>query len=413
MTQPALMRAMILVSLLAVAALAGCLDNGDVDSDTSSNTSSGPAGAFPHFQLPDTISDLEPVAQVDQGGAAGLWVADGLAYLSGGVGLRIVDVTDPANPVVLASEVEGTTGSRDVDLLYQDGRTYAIMAHSAAGISVTDVTDPANPEPVTTVTNIGSAHNLAVVPGTSVVYNSRSISTHVPQPGATGEIDIIDFTDMSNPQVSVFHFPAVAMTVGGVPRAVAATTCHDVTFEIQLNRAYCAGVTDSMIWDVTDPLNIEILQVIDWPGNNIHHGLWGVQNGSILIIGDEFAGAAGGPICTPLEVQPYAALWFFDISNLATPIPLGSYQVPYDGLLAGDSALCTTHFGTPIEDSDYFVIGWYTAGTTIVDYSNPAAPTTAAQWHPGSNTNTWESRYWNGHIFTGDTVRGMDVLAIE
>lgn len=406
----AVKKTLALLAALLVASLAGCLSDDSPDGpDGGTGSPGGSARDVVPYDLPESITGMEHLGVGNDVGTSGLWVEDGLAYLSGGAGLRIVDVADPANPILLAADVEDSS-SRDVDLLHHpNGRLYAVLARGGAGVGLVDVTDPEDPQKVANVD--ASAHNIAVVPNSTLVYNSRSISTHVPEPGTTGQIDIIDFADPQNPTTTVWAFPAVAMTVGGVPKPVAATTCHDITFDAERDRAFCPGITETHVWDVSDPANPTIAQVVAWPGNQIHHGAWGVSDGSILIIGDEFAGAAAGPVCSTVD-NPYAALWFFDISDLMTPLPLGYFQVEYDSAMNQNTALCTTHFGTPIEDRDLFVMGWYTAGTVLIDYSDPLMPTQVAHFRPDGDVNTWEARYWNGHVFTGDTARGMDVLRL-
>jgi hypothetical protein len=307
--------------------------------------------------------------------------------------------------------VAETQGSRDVDLVHHpSGRTYAVQAHGGSRVSIIDVTDPKLAQYVGEVTNIGAAHNIAVVPGTTLIYVSHSILARAPPPGQSGKIDIIDIADVASPTVTPFNFPAVAMTAGA-PKSVGATTCHDITFNAELKRAYCAGVSETHVWDITDPMAPTIVQVVHSPGNQIHHGVWDARNGTILIIGDEFAGALAGPMCSPVP-NPYAALWFWDISNVATPRPLGYYQVPYNSLGNNNAALCTTHFGGVVADRDLFVIGWYTAGTTLVDFTDPMFPFEVASFRPTGSVNTWEARYSNGHVFTGDTARGMDILRL-
>ncbi len=408
-----------IIALLAVF-ISGCLAPGDVDSDGEPQEQEASAvRPVKEFPLPDEIRGFEELTNLDEHGATGIWVTDGLAYLSGSVGLRIYDVADPADPILLADNVSDTQGTRDVDVFVHpdDNRTYAVLAHGSSLITLVDVTDPTAPVVVSAVEDIGAAHNIAVVPGHPVVYNSRSISTHTPEPGATGKIDIVDFADPEDPVVHVFDFPAVAMTVGGVPRAVASTTCHDVTFNEELDRAYCAGVTDTTIWDVSDPLDPEIIQVFDWPFTNIHHAAWDARDGDLLILGDEFAGVlAPAPMCHDTVEYPTSALWFIDISDLMTPVPLGYFQIEWDAagasVDAGSPVYCSTHFGTVVEDEDLFVIGWYSAGTALVDFSDPMNPFQVAHHRAEGATSVWEARYWNGHVFTGDGARGMDVLKL-
>ncbi len=397
------MRSLLLALALVATPLAGCLGDSEIQPIEAPDPTP--------FELPEVVSGMEFALRAVDSSAAGIWLHENRAYLSGPSGLRILDVTDPVNPVMLAEDIP-ETASRDVDIMeHPNGRLYAVL--SAGGVALVDVTNPAEAE-IVSEASVGS-HNMAVVPNSTVVYNSRSISAHVPGAGETGQIDIVDFADPVNPVVTVFAFPAVILDPSGVPRTVQSMTCHDITFNAELARAYCAGVTDTTIWDISDPLQPEIIQVIDWPGTNIHHAVWDAHGGDLLILGDEFAGvAAPSPPCSATVSDPTSALWFFDISDLATPTPVGYFQVEWEQLESDTGETphyCSTHFGTLVEDRDLLVMGWYSAGTVLIDFSDPANAKQVAHYR-GNGANTWESRYYNGHIFTGDTGRGMDILKL-
>jgi len=55
------------------------------------------------------------------------------------------------------------------------------------------------------------------------------------------------------------------------------------------------------------------------------------------------------------------------------------------------------------------VIAWYGRGTRIVDFSDPANPRQVGSFVPTSG-DTWSAKPHRGFIFTGDIIRGMDVL---
>ena len=405
------------VATFVALAMAGCIDE-----EPTTTTDDQPVEPQPEMNLtalPDTITGFQYVGLGHEIGVSGLWLHDNKAYLSGSPGLRIIDISDPANPVTLSNETGDVAGTRDVDILeHPDGRTYALLAHGGARISLVDVSDPSFPVLVTTVEHIGSAHNLAVVPNTTIVYNSISINTNLGpaagQVGAVGKIDIIDFADAENPVVKEFWFPAVVQTPMGVPKVVASTTCHDITFHEGRQLGYCAGVTDTQIWDISDPWNPVIIQVIDWPLVNIHHAVWATQDGNMLILGDEIAGVAA-PVPGCGHDMPTSALWFIDVTNIEVPTPVGYYQVSHSAVGASAEAgfpqYCSTHFGTLIEDRPLLTMGHYTAGTSLVDFSDPANPR-EVDLYTAPGTNTWEARYYNGHVYTGDTGRGMEILRI-
>ncbi len=416
------LRSLLLTAALVSLTLAGCLDDSNGNDDKpGNNPGTGDQRPILNTKAPEVINGLELLGQTTLNGTPlsgvdGLWLHNDYAYLSGPAGLRIVDISDPENPMVVHEGVEDT-GSRDADIMeHPNGHTYAVL--SAGGVKLVDVTEPSTATVVSTASV--ASHNMAVVPNTTIVYNSRSISAHIPGIGETGQVDLIDFADPENPVVKVFPFPAVITTPAGVPRTVQSTTCHDITFNAELARAYCGGVTDTTIWDITDPWNPVIIQVIDYPLVNIHHGVWDARNGSLLILGDEFAGAIAGPLCSSVVDYPTSALWFFDISDIESPTPVDYFQVEWDSITpeAQNTSLCTTHFGTLIEGHDAMVMGWYAAGSVMVDFSgvqldpNFGGASQIDHFRPDGTVNTWEAREYKGHIFTGDTARGMDILRI-
>jgi hypothetical protein len=410
------MRTIVLSALLLAAVLAGC-----------TGTHSAPAPATPaRHDTGPTPAPAQLATRMDYLASAkfnasdspqglGEWIDDGLLYLSGGAGLRIVDIHDPANPVVL-SEDTPDTNSRDVDLIHHpNGRLYAVLADDGESqMKLVDVTDPHAPALVAKTTTC--VHTVAVVPGTTVVYGSWSLCQATrPAQMLDGDVEIVDFKDPQHPVSKLFVFPPAAM-VGGRPHPITATSCHEMTFNAQLHRAYCAAITDTQVWDDSDPLDPTIIGVIDDPLVNIHHSVWDADNGTTLVLGDEVAGAeAPAPTCSDKADLPTSALAFYDIKDLANPVRLGSYNIPYDSLGGGEGTatkVCTTHLGDVIDGTDRIVMGWYVAGTVLVDFSDPAHAKTVATWRADGATSVWETRYYQGHVYSADEVRGLDVLTL-
>ncbi len=407
----------LLIAALIATSLAGCTDDPSTEGDPTEPTPGGvpDTGGYNFTGLPEVITGMEFLSSAETTAVDGLWLHDDKAYLSGpGAGLRIFDISDPANPIVLANQTADVGNSRDVDIMvHPNGRTYAVL--SSGAVDLVDVTDPTNPF---LVSSPGSgSHNMAVVPNSTIVYNSLSINTDLGVAHGTpetGKIQIVDFADPEAPIVKEFFFPAVIQTPMGVPKVVASTTCHDITFHAGRQLGYCAGVSDTQIWDIADPWNPKIIQVIDWPGINIHHGVWATLDGNMLILGDEVAGVAA-PVPGCGNEMPTSALWFIDVTNIETPTPLGYYQVSHDAVGAsaeeGRPIYCSTHFGTLVEDRPMMVMGHYSAGTALIDFSDPANAREVALY-TATGTNTWEARYYKGHVYTGDTGLGMEILEL-
>ncbi len=347
------------------------------------------AGADP---LP-TDSSLTHVANLDHGYGGGLWVRDGYAYASGLSGyFSVIDVRDPANPVEV-----GRLGlpSRDVDLLDVGNRTIAVLADGRHSIHFVDVSDPHDPVHVSTIALGGHTHNVAALPGTNLVYNSRSSSRG---------IDIVDVSDPENPYL-------VKVWNGVQPG------CHDVAVYPDAGRAYCAAVYRTYVLDITNPVEPSIIWTVDHPSIQIHHWALANPDHTVLIIGDE-AGfwypedGCQNSLTTPIGTisdEP-GSIWFYDMGLLADvqgePVEIGHVSLPEN-----NRGPCTAHFGE-LAGPGLLAVAWYTAGVVTIDFDGPGLPRIVDQWTtPG--VNAWDVRYWDGYLFTGDIYRGLDVIKMD
>jgi hypothetical protein len=80
---------------------------------------------------------------------------------------------------------------------------------------------------------------------------------------------------------------------------------------------------------------------------------------------------------------------------------------------------CTAHHGRLVPDPqgrDLLAMSFYHAGVVLIDFTGVGSqsgplPRAVDQYVDGSDT--WETWYYNGYLFTGDLARGLDVLAFE
>ena len=443
-----MLRARALLLALIAAPLTGCI--GSDGSDGLDQAALDAELAAWGVEIPDVLSGVEHVAQAltpegEPFVGAGLWVHGNYAYVPGYTtgGLRVIDVSTPSAPVVVGELVDDALGTpRDTDLLIYEDRLVVALATNYAGIVLVEVTDPTAPTIVGKF-SWSRVHNLAVVPGTHLIYVSTG-RTHI-QPA------IVDASVPESPE-----FVGTFSQRG----------CHDVTFWSSGNgtkeRAYCAGPDRTLIFDIADPRVPVQVSIIsnpcmdhDLPGSppwephledgicgGFHHSAYVNEDASVLIIGDEFKGATA-PGCfghaeTPAGTasSPVGALWFYDITNERNPVRLGWFsppmpvedtvealdvtnppgpytQEPEDNLNTPYSMLgrasCTSHFGEIVPGHEAIVVGWYVAGVLLVDFSDPANPVLVAQFQDGE-MDTWDAKVHNGYIFTGDQARGLDVL---
>ncbi len=398
------LRRTLLSILLVSAALAGCLG----DDDTTHDNDSQPApidesGRVVEPPVPEVITHFgDDVSFMLPGTGQGIWIHEGIVYHTNGGDLHIVDARNPENMTLLGELTD--VGARDVDILEWEGHLYALLAGSGRGMHVVDVTDPEHPEMVTTV-SLPSAgvHNLATVPGTPYIYSS----------GASDQVRRVDVLDISVPLSPVVHSFPIPATWNGVP--VESDGCHDITVRVDLGRAYCAGGGgtytgrggESFIWDISkDPLNPEWLGMMDDPRIKYHHQALANADGTLLVLDDEHiiadnCVAVDTPLPGTLDPQiPLGAAWIWDISDERNPVLLSIVQNPQtmdEGEAPDPNVNCGSHFGDIIPGHDMFVMGWYSGGTLLVDFTDPEHPEILdIREEPDS---TWDARYWGGYIF--------------
>ena len=98
---------------------------------------------------------------------------------------------------------------------------------------------------------------------------------------------------------------------------------------------------------------------------------------------------------------------------------LSSWKVPRDqttpeGVTQAQDPNCTMHnFNTlPNAKRDMLVSSAYAAGTTVIDFTDRANPTEVGH-HDPHGANTWSAYWYNGHIYTNDGGRGVDVMLLS
>lgn len=431
------MRVLVASLLLAAALFSGCAATNE--DGTSTTGSGGPASLDDRrhvatFQgLEGPASGLEFVAQLQDGAlpfatGSGNFVRGDFVYGSAlGSGFFIADVRDPANPVLAyKADTEGETAyARKAEVVaHADGRLTLVLANGGRTIQTWDVTDPYHPVFGATL-DVERNHYIAQVPGTDIAVSS-------PSSGEGGTNTFVDVSDPANPRI-----------VGTYGKY----GCHGVTFRGSLGegkfRGYCAGVDATEIWNMdgfdaaTSGLGITVVATVGQTDNpligagGLHHLATTNDDGTMLIIGDEFSGggqpgaclasvdAMGRTVSTPL-----GALWFYDVTEETSPVLRGSItpptMLPFSptappadplGLTGTEGAGCTAHFGQVIPGTSQIVIAWYNAGVLLIDFSDPTNPTILSQYQ-GTGGDVWSARVQNGYVFTGDIGRGMDVLKL-
>lgn len=142
-----------------------------------------------------------------------------------------------------------------------------------------------------------------------------------------------------------------------------------------------------------------------WPTHTLLPIPFPIGGRDYMLVADEDALPKGpGP-------GPY--LWLVDITDLAHPVPISTFDVPKQGPVPTHSGL-----HQPAEDVRGTVIpvAWHAAGVRLIDFSNPHAMKEVGCFVPPvpegakkvqTNDVCWDDR---GLIYIIDRARGMHIL---
>jgi hypothetical protein len=387
-------------------------------------------------------------------------------------GMHIIDISDPANPVITGVYDCGISQG-DVQVFNRDGRTYATFTADAVytvqeesqcvrdakamglyegadvsdlaidvfgdygtpgiGTYIADITDPTNPVTVSYVATAKGSHNQTVHPSGLYLYESNS---ELYTTAADAGIEVFDISDFSAPErIAKVTLP---------PTPGLGSESHDLTFNADGTRAYTAALSQSAVINTEDPRNPSLVSVIIDPAINVHHqaspatltdATTGMER-TFLFIEDEVAGALGTGQCPnggvhvyditgPLENAPVkVGYWNIDevretdkgITNTGTQLPFGWIEMHS----------CTAHVFEIHENEALMTIAYYNGGVRVVDLSGIVGVALGGNgvgmselgFYRFPDSNTWAVKAptvsRDGfYLYGNDQDRGFDVYRYE
>ncbi len=279
------------------------------------------------------------------------------------------------------------------------------------GLRIFDISDPKNIEYVKGIKTACGSHTNTLLPGEdkSYIYIESYPLSGQSVGGCNYAIhrktQIIEFPNDDPTKAKLLE-----QTVDTSP----APGCHDITTFPEKELMFGACINQSMIWSIKDPTAPELLSVIENPNIQIHHSTAMTWDAKILILGDEYAGAAGGGGCTGDEDATVGAAWFYDVTDPTNPTLLGHHSLPRvpehaDSADEAERFRCTNHnFNViPMKDPKKYLlaVSYYMGGIAVVDFSDATDPTEVAHYvhTPGGvPQDTWAAYWYQGRIYTND-----------
>lgn len=267
-----------------------------------------------------------------------------------------------------------------------------------SGVRLVDVRNPRRPKLLGAVNDLpGGTHTLTVYPGKDIIYASPG--------GLANGGGVEQILDVSNP-----NKPEVAATFRPNP-----TGCHDLAFYVtkETQIAACAGLGETQIWDVSDPLAPRTIGHIVNPFTFFDHSVAFTDDGKYMVLGDENFAAhecSGGPT---------GAVHIYDVSTPQLPVQVGYYGIDrgpavWTTVAPGRPNWCTAHLFNFIPGTYTLVSSWYASGMNVIDFSNPRNPTEIAHYmEDGGTSNYWSAYWYDGRIYANDRVDGVDVFEVK
>lgn len=310
------------------------------------------------------------------------------ACVSGRGGIRVIDVSDPADPFEVGDyHIESWTSGVAVS------GDYAYLASNYRGLRIIDISNPANPFEIGAYDTPGYSRDVAVTGDYAYVADDN------------GGLRVIDVSDRANPREIGFEDTrrgAMAVAVSG-------------------NYAYVGNGIRFQVIDISDPSN---------PWEVVSRRSWGDQLPGIAIEGDlaYFANERRG-----VRVR--------NISNPAVPDIAGEYETgaqAYGVAVRGDYAYVADHLpglyvldisnpGAPkavgrvdtpggcfrVELSgQYAFVGDGFSGLRIIDVSNPTDPWEVAFYDPPEGGDVGQPRVRGDHAYVTESL-GLRILNIS
>ncbi|PZG00219.1 LVIVD repeat-containing protein [Micromonospora deserti] len=298
------------------------------------------------------------------------------------------------------------------------------------GIKVFDISDKANPRYIKSVQTACGSHTHTLVPAKDGRSVYLYVSSYGPRDTYVGcapphdSISIIKVPLRKPTEAAVVATPNLFPDGGyeGVPGQKSATSgCHDITVYPQKDLAAGACMGDGILMDIS---NREAPRVINRVRDTVNFAFWHsatFNNAGTKVVFTDELGGGGAATCNEAVGPNRGADAIYDITgrgDARTMVFRSYYKIPrYNA----DTEVCVAHNGSliPVFGRDIMVQAWYNGGVSVWDFTDSAHPEEIAFWERGPISTdrltfggSWSAYYYNGHIYSNDTRKGLDVLKL-
>ncbi|WP_285728986.1 hypothetical protein [Nocardiopsis sp. ATB16-24] len=352
-------------------------------------------------------------------------------------GFAVYDISRPEEPRHVSTVLcPGSQGDVSVsgDLLYfsvdypRANEECGASAVSATdpdgfeGIRIFDISDKANPQYVAAVRTDCGSHTNTLVPGKDGEHEYVYVSSYSPS---------VDFPHCQPPhdKIMVVEVPLddpAAAAVVSEPRLFAeeahknTSGCHDITAYPERDIAAAACMGDGVLLDISDPVNPVVTERVQDENFAFWHSATLTNDARHVVFTDELGGGSAATCDEKTGPERGAnAVYAVDHGGAGPELRFRSYyKLPRH---QAETENCVAHNGSliPVPGRDFFVQAWYQGGVSVIDLTDPDHPEEIAYfdrgpWDPESLSmaGSWSAYYYNGHVYSSEIQRGLDVLRL-
>lgn len=388
------------------------------------------------------------------------------AYAGNYDGIRIFNINNPANPLLI--EDFPCFGPQNDPVVWKNKLLFTAIDRTLAGpecgspavahddptgwegVRIFDVSDPTNPQLIKGVYTDCGAHTITMWPKNPaelLLY----VSSYPLRPGPTcgavngpaagrdplhGVIQVIKVPvnnpgaakEIAEPELVYPDDPdnRIVWSEHGLPPPpvleFAARACHDISVLVEQNLAAAACAEQGQLWrvrpngipDTEHPIwvtddEIDETGITGDPNDpgvavDFYHSATFSADGSVVNFIDESFGD-GCPPTTPFGHHPADTGRAF-FHDAATGALLSVFMLDRPT----ETGYCSAHMGLPVltEDADLLVNAWYLGGVNVVDFSDPANPVEVA-FHDvlpagASGADNWSAYWYEGPSLAGNNL---------
>ncbi|WP_431879867.1 LVIVD repeat-containing protein [Micromonospora marina] len=394
------------------------------------------------------VANLPKQAPFDTSAAFGTDIAfqGRYAFVGNYDGFVVYDVARPSRPTIVAQvlcpgsqndiSVHGnllflsTDSSRNDDSCASTSQS-ATVKESWEGIKIFDIRDKRNPRYIKSVETACGSHTHTLVPGKdrrNVYLYVSSYSPRAEFPDCQPPHDSISIVKVpvKNPTTaSVVATPNLFPDGGypGIPGQSSATTgCHDITAYPSKDIAAGACMGDGVLFDISDREAPRVIErVTDAENFAFWHSATFNNAGTKVVFTDELGGG-GAATCNEVVGPNRGADAIYDITGRGDARKMefrSYYKIPRAN---ADTENCVAHNGSliPVPGRDIMVQAWYQGGISVWDFTDSRKPKEIAYWERGPldasqlrTGGSWSAYWYNGHIYSSDIQKGLDVLELR